>query len=928
MDTEGEQHGSPLGLFAFLCITNVELMSICSNIILLENTNNSIVGTLCSETSNDSILSGRDSPNSVMVDMSSMTTETTSFPCRSVGCSYNIDHSSHFSTVRSCARTLYTMKYKPQSGETRMQGEASSQVEANITTFNDDNAGFENGLLSDRDDTYYCADSSEFGNQHYFSRPIRIAAVSWTVGTPLPFSQFAIFKLFWTQKRNVNRLATYRNLKCDMCVKILVNGTPFHYGCVLANVIPDWRSDTFVNANTGEIACVRGSQTPHLLLDPTTSSGGCLRLPYTHRFNAYDAVDTVKDDLLQAGTLFLRELVPLQHVSGLVEPITISVMAWAENVVMGAPTSRPPVGLVPQSGDEYGDGIVSRPVFALADFLKHLNRVPIIGKYALVSSEGARKVGLVAKIFGFSKPNIVEDIGYMKNRKVPNFSSSTQHDPINKATFDDKQEVTIDSRVVGLTGADEMSIVDLAKRSSYLYQFNWPQASVADTDLTNVAVMPQLFRTFVSGLNNQIHMPPMAWVTNAFQYWRGTLRFRFVAVASTFHRGRLRIVYEPVFANTATGSDFNTNMTYIWDLSESKEAIVDVAWHSPRQYLETINLSSLPAVFTNTPSTTPLASLTLEPLANGYLSVQVVNELTAPDTNLTAPVTVMVFVSACDDFEVFSPTDEINKITYVPQSGLQEHPLSTDQVTPNVVFGVVKKGADPTPLIYHGDSVKSLRVLLKRYSLYRYWVFSPAGVGRVLLSLNTTAYPQTKGRIANGVDQATIVTSVPFNYCNMTPMQYFTPGFLAKRGGVRNRFLTMCDTKIYNASLMRTNSSAYSKTVTPIPGSTTNQITGNYASLIPRFGFSGASTVADLNLDTLDMESPYHQADRYIPARATLDSFISPKTGILFQAQANTVATEVHYPISQYVSAADDYSLMGFIDVPIMYIYPTQPSPA
>lgn len=928
MDTEGGQHSSLLGLFAFLCILHAGLMSICPSIILLENTNNSIVGTFCSETSNDSILSGRDSPNSVMTNISAITAEPTSFLSRSVGCSNIVNHNSHFSTVRTCARTLYTMKYAPQSGDTRIESSASADVKANITTFGDDNAGIEDGFITDRDDTYYCADSPDFNTALYFARPIKVASVSWTVGTLFTFSQYAIFKLFWTQKRNVNRLATYRNLKCDMCVKILINGSPFHYGTLMANVIPDFKFDALRNIAGTELACVRASHTPHILLDPTTSTGGCLRLPYTHRFNAFDATDTNRDELVDAGNLFIRELVPLQHVSGVVEPITITVMAWAENVVLGAPTSRAPIGLVPQSGDEYGDGVISRPVFALADFLKHLTAVPYIGKYALVTSMGAQKMGLVAKIFGFSKPNVVSDIDYMKNRKLPNFASATQHDPIFKGTFDDKQEVTVDSRVVGLSGQDEMSIVNLAMRPSYMHQFNWTQSAVSDTDLANIAVTPQLYRLFNNAGNNEIHMAPMGWVTNPFQYWRGTLKFRFVLVASTFHRGRLRIVYEPVFANTATGLDYNTNLTYIWDISENKEATVEVGWHSPKQYLETMPLATLPLTYTTTPTTVPLPVLPLAPIANGYLSVQVVNELTAPDTNLSSPVTVLVYVSATEDFEVFSPTNEIAKISYIPQSGIDEHPMSPMSSQVHAVFGNKGKFPDPTPLIYHGDSVKSLRVLMKRYSLYRNWVFASPGAGRVALLMNTSAYPLMRGKASDGVDSATIIVANPYNYCNTTAVQYFTPGFLAKRGGIRNRLVSMSDAKLVNASLQRSAVPVFTKTTTAVTGATANTLTGNYANQLTASALSGGSVVPDLSLDTLDLESPFHDNARYLPGRATTATTISAKTGIIFQAQINSVAADLLYPIAHYVSAADDYSLMGFIDVPIMYFVPTHPSPA
>jgi hypothetical protein len=55
----------------------------------------------------------------------------------------------------------------------------------------------------------------------------------------------------------------------------------------------------------------------------------------------------------------------------------------------------------------------------------------------------------------------------------PNIANSNVHDTAMKLTLDVKQENTVDTRVLGLAGEDEMTISSIAKRQSYLTQFGW-----------------------------------------------------------------------------------------------------------------------------------------------------------------------------------------------------------------------------------------------------------------------------------------------------------------------------------------------------------------------------------------------------------------------------------------------------------------------
>lgn len=824
---------------------------------------------------------------------------------------------SYFAISRRSAFMLMGMVLEPQSGETM-----DAPVSAGLTTFGDDAPGFEATYMSARDDTYYVADDAEFDIHHFFSRPVRIYNSAWTVGVPWTFVALPVFKAFWENKRVVNRAANYRNMKCDMCVKILINGTPFHYGMLQASIQPDTRFDDLVNTDGTELGCVRGSQLPHILVDPTSSTGGCLRLPYLHSFNSYNLSAV---DLQFAGTLQIRELVQLAHVSGVSEPVTVTVMAWAENVVLGAPTFNAPTGLVPQSGDEYGQGIVSRPAFILAKIAGSLSRVPYIGPYAMATQTAASVTAVAAQAHGFVKPAIVTDFSLVNPRHVPNFCSTTQHDPIYKATLDDKQEVTVDPRVVGLTGEDEMSILSLAKRETYMAQFPWNQTSLPDTRLWATQVHPCMMRANGTGLNTQYLQSPSSWVSQAFKYWRGTTRFRFTAVASTFHRGRIRIVYEPGVAVPSVLNEFNTNLSHVWDLGESKEVVIDVGWHSNIPYLETPFPGDSVPFSATLPVNNPIVSGT-----NGSLTLYVLNELTAPDTNLASPVTILMSTSMCDDFELFDPDEAISVLNYFPQSGtmLEEEHISPNRKGPDVTFGCGIK-IDATPAIFHGDPVVSIRTLLKRYCYSTpFGGQTPLTGGFTHFRFTLPSFPLHKGRAPNAIHSAT----TPFNFVGTTYLNYFTPGFLARRGGIRHRYIFSGTAKAEWATVSRLPiTNRYTAAITQLTGATASGIASDAAnqSFAGRNGLAGSMTVNNVADTGLDMEVPFHSRRRYFPGRAMNSErpdIDAEGLSVSFRVN-NEVAAAKNVAVASFVSAADDFSLAGFIDVPIMYYHPTLPPP-
>lgn len=808
--------------------------------------------------------------------------------------------------------------FVPQSGELVDNSVASDTVVKPLTLFSDDTADVEAQFRQARDDTYYVADTADTDIARFFQRPVNIGTYSWRIGTPFPEVLLVPASVFFANKKVVNRIAHNALLKADMCVKIMVNGTPFHYGTILASVHINRSTDQTALAPGGPDANnISHSQRPHVYLDPTTSQGGCLRLPFIDQRNAWDIPLA---SVFASSTLHLREIVPLRHVSGIVENITITVVAWAENVVLSGPTLKAPLVLVPQSGDEFGEGVVSRPALILSHAAGIAGRSPWLAPYAMPFQLGAKAMGELARLFGFSKPNVVGDMIFMNPRENPPFSSVVAHDPIFKSTFDDKSQVTVDPRVVGAQGEDEMTIASIVTRESYLTQFPMTQLAIPGTRLFQVGVGPTLFQTVGTPANLIYHMTPMCWASLPFKHWRGTLRYRFRAVTSSFHRGRVRIVYEPTNVAATLGSntmpDYNVQHTYVWDLSESKEAVIDVGWHNRRPYLDVDDITfSAATTFPFVANPAVAGNLNLpEDRYNGTLSIVVMNELTAPSVNLNADISIIVSVCALDDFEVFNPTPTvIDRFQYSAQSGeLMEDtrflPVATKS---HVLFGKTLHGSK-SPVIHHGDSVTSIRALVKRYA-HTVTMAIPNTANDV--KVTCPAFPLYPGKTPGAVHLA---GAIAYNYTSQNALTWFTPAFVARRGGLRMRFMPLSPTQ-RNAVISRAVGVGFG-IVPVVPSNITPSVVAKYnmdVRLRNIAGWSGTNYQSSPE-GILDLEVPYHSPYRYSNARA-LDHLNSTMAVQCVQISTRDLGNAIHtvgYDV--YVSAADDFSLSIFAAVPPM----------
>lgn len=758
----------------------------------------------------------------------------------------------------------------------------------------------------------------------FFARPVKVAEYDWGTADPSPFYQsIDPWSLYINNKRVSNRMSNFQNFSGNLHVKFVINGNSFMYGRLMCEYFPlrayDRNSLTTNNPN----AKVQASQRLHIYLDPTESQGGELELPFVW---FKDKINLSAGEFANLGTLYMREFQPLKHANGAVSTVNIAVFAWMTNVKLSIPTVTNIAGLVAQAGtmDEYGKGPVSSMAASVASAAGKLNNVPMIGRYARATQMMVGAMGSVASIFGFSRPAVIADYQDMKAAPMSRIANYNTSDNVAKLSMDCKQELTIDPTVVGVSPGDELAITALACKESYLTTLTWPVSAASNTVLFSTRVGPVSYVDAV--LPTIYYLTAVSYVAMPFLYWRGSMKYRFQIVASGFHKGRLLLAWDP----RAQSSIAETNVQYtkIVDLAEERDFTFEVGWGATSTFLNAPVLANVGSYSLSTPYTTPDASATF----NGVLTVYVLNELVTPNSTVNNDIQINVFVSGCEDFKVSVPTGQnISGMgpttSIVPQAGTFEEVATENKNAPQnedakETFALCQPLVTDADSVYFGETIVSLRQLMRRYTLWSS-LFGVVNAARNVQKLRMPDFPGHRGYSAYGaVTYVGPGSAGTYNPSNTTIMHWLALAYMAYRGGMRHKVM------IGNAANTSTNALIVARDTTPsqyppvYATSAADVSTSQFAfaanrvnDLLPSCQ-SGAHIVPTYLQSVQEFETPMYTSNRFLSSRNlgnrsdyAADNFSHT---MYMTIAANTVAPSFDI----YIAGAEDSTFIGFQGCP------------
>lgn len=761
----------------------------------------------------------------------------------------------------------------------------------------------------------------------FFARPVRLASFKWNTSDASPFyNTWNPWTLYITNKRVANRMSNFANMSGKLHVKFVINGNSFLYGRIMADYFPLKAYDLISDPGAAPNNRVQASQRMHIFLDPTMSQGGEMELPFIW---FRDKISLVTAEFVNLGQMYLREFQPLKHANGAVSSVDIQVFAWMTEVKLSIPTVYNMGGLVAQAGsmDEYGKSPVSQIASTIASAAGKLSTVPMIGRYARATQMMATTMGSVASIFGFSRPAILADYTDMKAAPISRISNYNISDNVAKLSLDSKQELSIDPAIVGVGAGDELAISALACKESYLTNFTWTVSAQSLDPLFSIRVGP--VAVVDVPIPTTYFIPAVTYATLPFKYWRGSMIYRFQIVASGFHKGRLLLVWDP--ASQITAPETNVQYSKIVDLAEERDFSFEVGWGANTTYLNVPALADMQAY-----STSIYTGLDTTASFNGVLSVYVLNELTTPNSTVNNDIAINVFVSGCEDYKVSVPTgDQISNLTpttsLVPQSGTFEEVALEEKNAPRnevakETFAMCQPLVSSADSVYFGETVVSLRQLLRRYSLWS----SLAGVvnaSRGVSTLQMPDFPGHRGYTAYGaVAYVGAGGAGNYNPSSTTIMHWLAMAYMAYRGGVRHKVVlgNLVNTAGGVITVARDSAIAgypavYARTAADV---VTNQFAfaANRLNNLLKTCQSGGHIVPTCLQSAIEYETPMYTNNRFLSTRNLgfrtsygVDNFshtLTMSTGII----AGTPSYDV------FIAGAEDSTFVGFQGCPALRV--------
>lgn len=615
-----------------------------------------------------------------------------------------------------------------------------------IITFLDATAGEVHTAPSVTDPTFERGHDVSAPLGDWFSRPLRIASIPWSEGTQIA-ELIAPWHEYFTHPEVYAKIKGFSRLRCKLHVKLLVNASPFQYslGVMSYRPLAGVGSDGVIPFSGGALTgflqptndipyLMSYTQMPHAHFEPQYSKGCELELPFIYHSDWVPltaAIPSFGEDeiklpaLSQMGALTIASYAILRTAGNAsANPITVSLYAWATDVELAGPS------MVLQSKDEYSAKPISSAATAIAAAAGKLEAIPAIAPFARATGAVASGLGALASAFGFSNPPVIDPVHNVRINYAANLTSTDIPTQVEKLSLDPKNELCVDARTVGLDGVDHMSIRHILDRNVFFTSFQWNASDVPDQTLYSQYVNPAAtwMTNFIesettTARRRQIQMTPAALMSTFFRNWRGPITLKFVAAASQFHRGRLRIAYDP--AGPWPDDELGSVRLYqkVWDLATSNTFEYTIPFMAATSWLKVFDDFVTNAGITDASykywidrDGFPSVSVPFDAsVFNGALRVEVLSELTAPSA---VSVPIFVYIN-CADVEFANPamSESVGQLSLMDDAyNISLQSADTVTVKDDVVQETVPiiDNTNHRHEVYMGEAVVSLRNLVHR----------------------------------------------------------------------------------------------------------------------------------------------------------------------------------------------------------------------
>jgi hypothetical protein len=699
-----------------------------------------------------------------------------------------------------------TVRLHPQSGQETNDNKGSNVEYPENVEFTDADGGFATIINGIMDNSRYVRDDTSTAFKDDLHRVRRVETITWEIGNGSQGQFIPVWENLFNDEFIYNRLTGHKLFRGTLCIKATVNGNAMYHGLgqLCYRYFPNNLDDSGPTPTIGRGRSCIISQLPRILVNPTTSTGGTMKIPF--HFHK-DYLDLTTDDYKNLGELEFDVLAKLEHAQGSTVNIPIQVYAWFEDTFVSGLTESavPPQSGVEDEQDEANKtGMLKHVPTALGLIGRSIKNVPMLDGLIRATAKGARMYSNGAALMGYSRPAMTEEACRYVLTPAGQLASTTVPSSVEKLSVDDKQELTISPTIAGASPDDPYDILGIASRDSYVFTADWSGSDLVGTRLVQAKVNP-MYIVRRDDDPTGMAFSALAAAAFPFDYWTGSINFRFKVAASGLHKGRIRVVYDPTgLVAGAVDDQLARTVVKVVDIAEEPDFVVSVKNQQARGWLRCCSEQTFIAKSWGDDMITPnaFAVAPLSDVDNGTLAVYVENTLTAVNASTVPDVQIVIHVSAGDDFEVASPNNQLSEIcpylpnsqipAILPQSGMENdkgaavnHYASDEPDRKDVTYHVGSLVNIPDKnLVYMGESIKSFRPLLKRFTFTHSRVL-PGESGVSAFTYTLPAFGIMPGEHDFGRGVSASDPNVLYAYSNLTMYQYMNLMHAGFRGGVR-----------------------------------------------------------------------------------------------------------------------------------------------
>ena len=465
----------------------------------------------------------------------------------------------------------------------------------------------------------------------YLERQYPVRSLTWTSASPQGSLLATIFfpEILLNNRALFEKVSRFAFLQCKFHVSIRVNGTSFHYGKLLVsyNVSPR-PVDTIDYLSRNNL--YSHSSFPHVIVSPGQNEVKEFEIPFMYPLD-YWPIDTASPSSLYGrrypmASVSIWVLNPLSS-STVVPDVSLTVLANMKDVKVAGYSNG-----VPQTF------LASLPESYLGEF----------------------------------NANVPTNLSLGVKPQQEEFEAQIYVEP-RKLALPDYNNASTDAITLSLGDwsapsfyTDENNAVDsihqFIGRQALLSSGPMTSSDASGTDLFTWEVNPGLTATSAEAGGTRYLNTPLAFVKDRFNLWRGTMNYTIQMVCSSFHSGRIQIIYYPI------GTTYDAAEPY-----ELLSRVVDVQKDLEIKF-------SIPYTF-------------IRPYTNGStgtLVIKVVNPLTFKETPVP-DIYFNIWVSGGSDFEFMYPLIVPYKFDSTPPPA----PPFADEFEAQISTGPDEKAYEP-----------------------------------------------------------------------------------------------------------------------------------------------------------------------------------------------------------------------------------------